>query len=410
MNTLPLTGGAGGEFGLPPEFRTNPYPFYHQLRSLDRVLWMPGMLGRGAYLVSGHQECSAVLKDNRFGKEAHKVLPPEEVAKTRLLSAQTGPKSMLMSDPPTHTRLRGLVNQAFTPRVLERLRPHIEEIADQLIDEMAGQKQVDLIEAFAFPLPIVVIAELLGVPAKDRTQFKVWSNPIAALTDPTATPQMMADAMNVMPELSDYLSQIIAERRREPRQDLITALTQAHDQGDKLSADELLITCRLLLIAGHETTVNLIGNGMLALLRHPEQKEWLAAHPEGTPAAIEELLRYDSPVQLTNRIAFEDVTVGSHTIEKGQQVVTLLGAANRDPEMYAEPDRLDLTRKNAGTHLSFAQGIHYCLGAPLARMEGQIAISALLRRLPQMTLVPGELQYRGNITLRGLKALPVNLG
>lgn len=396
-------------FGMPPEFRENPYPFYERLREANPVLWVPGILGRGAWLITSHKECSAVLKDNRFGKEADKVLQPEELAGIRMMATQATVKTMLFRDPPDHTRLRSLVNQAFTPRMLERLRPHIQEIADHLADEMARQGEVDLIHAFAFQLPIIVIAELLGVPPEDREQFKAWSNPVSALVDPTATPQMIQEAQAAFPQLTAYLERTIAQRRQEPREDLISSLIQAHEAGDKLSAPELLATCRLLLIAGHETTVNLIGNGTLALLRHPEQREWLAANPEAIAGAVEELLRYDSPVQLTMRIAFEEMPVGSQTVHRGDQVVTLLGAANRDPVQFEEPARLDLTRANAGTNLAFGQGIHYCLGAPLARMEGQIAIGTLLRRFPAMRLATDELTYRGNITLRGLKELPVRL-
>lgn len=398
-----------GGMGLPPEFRNNPYPFYEMLRSMDPVLWVPEFLGRGAWFITSHRECAAVLKDNRFGKEARKVLSEEQLQAMPFLVQRSATKSMLASDPPDHTRLRSLVNQAFTPRMLERLRPHILEIAEGLIGEMKGQEKTDLIGSFAFPMPIIVIAEMLGVPASDRAQFKAWSNPLAQSVDPTASSTVLQEAQRVLPELTAYLERIIEERRREPGADLISSLIQAHDAGDKLSSEELLATCRLLLVAGHETTVNLIGNGMLALLRHPDQRQWLAANPDKISNAVEELLRYDSPVQLTIRTAFEDLQVGDHTIKRGDQVVTLLGAANRDPVQFEDPVVLDLTRKNAATSLAFGQGIHYCLGAPLARMEGQIAINALLQHFPGMELATEELQYRGNITLRGLQALPVKL-
>jgi cytochrome P450 len=406
MSMLPPAAG----LGLPDEFRINPYPFYERLREAGPVLWMPGFLGRGAWFVTSHHECSAILKDNRFGKEADKVLSPEEMAQGPALMRRANLPNMLFRDPPTHTRLRGLVNQAFTPRMLERLRPHIQEIAESLIAGWAGRSEVDLISEFAFPLPIIVIAELLGVPASDRAQFKAWSNPLAATTDPTATPEMVAEAMRILPEFTEYMRQIIEERRQHLGADLISMLIQAHDAGDKLSTEELLATCRLLLVAGHETTVNLIGNGTLALLRHPEQRQWLAAHPDQIVGAVEELLRYDSPVQLTVRTAFEDVHVSGHPVKRGDLVVTLLGAANRDPGVFADPAALDLARANAHSHIAFGQGIHYCLGAPLARMEGQIAIGSLLRLVPDMELAAAELRYRGNITLRGLQELPVRLG
>jgi pimeloyl-[acyl-carrier protein] synthase len=398
-----------GSLGLPPEVRANPYPFYEQLRAQDPVLWVPGILGRGAWLITGHHECSALLKENQFGKEAHKVVPEEQLRAVPFLVQKSGVKNMLFRDPPDHTRLRGLVSQAFTPRMLERLRPRIHEIAEGLIADMKGQREVDLIGSFAFALPIIVIAEMLGVPAADREQFKTWSNPLTASVDPTATPEMLQEAQRMLPELTAYLERIIEERRHNPGPDLISSLIAAHEAGDKLDAEELVATCRLLLIAGHETTVNLIGNGMLALLRNPEQREWLAANPDKIGNAVEELLRYDSPVQLTMRVAFEDLPVGNQTVKKGDQVVTLLGGGNRDPRQYADPSRLDLTRKNASTHVAFGQGIHYCLGAPLARIEGQIAINALLEHFPQMALATEELTYRRNITLRGVQSLPVKL-
>ena len=359
--------------------------------------------------MTSHHDCAAILKENRFGKEAHKVVPEEQLRSVPFLVQKSGVKNMLFRDPPDHTRLRGLVSQAFTPRMLERLRPHIHEIAESLIADMKGQREVDLISAFAFALPIIVIAEMLGVPAADREQFKAWSNPLAQSVDPTASPDMLQEAQRMLPELTAYLERIIEERRQTPGPDLISSLIAAHEAGDKLDTEELLATCRLLLIAGHETTVNLIGNGMLALLRNPEQRAWLAANPDKIGNAVEELLRYDSPVQLTMRIAFADLPVGNQTIKRGDQVVTLLGAANRDPQQYADPEQLDLTRANAPTHLSFGQGIHYCLGAPLARIEGQIAINALLEHFPKMSLATDELTYRRNITLRGLQALPVKL-
>lgn len=399
----------GAPFGLPPEFRDNPYPFYDRLRALDPVLWVPEILGRGAWLVTSHRDCSAVLKDNRFIKQPERVFPPEELAGDTLLTRRVTVKNLLFRDPPDHTRLRGLVNQAFTPRMLERLRPHIIGIAEHLLDQLSEQPQADLISSLAFPLPIIVIAEMLGVPSEDRESFKAWSNPLAATVDPTATPEMLEQGDKALQALTDYLERIIDKRRSNPGTDLISSLIQAHDQGDRLSHDELVATCRLLLIAGHETTVNLIGNGTLALLRHPAQREWLAAHPEQIVGAVEELLRYDSPVQLTMRLVSEDLELRGHTLKRGDQVLTFLGAANRDPEVFTDPGDLDLTRANANASLAFGQGIHYCLGAPLARMEGQIAISGLLRRFPRMRLASTELKRRGNITLRGLQALTVEL-
>ena len=393
-------------------FRQNPYPFYEQLRSMGRAVWMPGILGRGAWLVTGHAECSAVLKENRFGKEAEKVLGPEARDRFAVLG-QGGfstAKTMLFRDPPDHTRLRGLVNQAFTPRMLERLRPHIQAIAEDLTDNLSASGEADLINDYAFPLPIIVIAEMLGVPHSAQDEFKEWSNALVATLDPTATQEAVAAAQEAITHFDEYFSGVIAERRKEPKDDLISLMIQARDEGDKLSEAELLATCRLLLAAGHETTVNLIGNGSLALLKHPEQQELLVSRPDLIVNAVEELLRYDSPVQLTARVAFEDLPIGDQRVKRGDQVLTILGGANRDPEHFERPEALDLTRQNANTHLAFAVGIHFCIGAPLARMEGQIALSTLLKRFPNVRLATDEeLEYRGNITLRGLKALPVKL-
>lgn len=401
---------AFGGMGLPPELRVNPYPFYERLRSIDSVLWVPEMLGRGAWMVTSHQYIAAILKDNRFGKEPKRVLTDDELQRVSFFAQRAAASTtMLTSDPPDHTRLRGLVNQAFTPRMLERLRPHIQEIADELIATMKGQGEVDLIGSFAFALPIIVIAEMLGVPASDRAQFKAWSGPLTYLVDPTATPEMLQEALVALPHLTAYLEGIIEERRQEPQADLISSLIQAHEAGDKLSGEELISTCRLLLLAGHETTVNLIGNGLLALLRHPEQRQWLASNPDKIGNAVEELLRYDSPVQLAIRTAYEDVVVGDHPVKRGDQLMLLLGAGNRDPLQFEDPAVLDLTRANAHTSLAFGQGIHYCLGAPLARMEGQIAVNTLLQHFPQIELATEDLHYRGNITLRGLQSLPVKL-
>lgn len=391
-----------------PEFRQNPYPFYHQLRTTDPVLWVPGLFGTGAWVVTGHQEVAAALKDERLGKESHKVLPQNhQGAGTMAGFRQNAAANMLFRDPPDHTRLRSLVSQAFTPRVIESLGPHIQEVAEHLIDQFGDAGCVDLIEAFATSLPLIVIAELLGVPPEMRAQFRAWSAPLAATLDPTATPEQMRATMIAYKEIDDYFTGVVEERRKAPGRDLVSRLIAAHDQGDKLETHEMLATCRLLLVAGHETTVNLIGNGILALLRQPEQRQLLVERPELLANAVEELLRYDSPVQMTARIALEEAELGGHTIKPAQQVVTLLGAANRDPRQFDDPDQLDLARKNASTHLAFAHGIHYCLGAPLARLEGQIAISTLLRRLPQMRLAGEGLAFRGNLTLRGLTRLPV---
>jgi cytochrome P450 len=376
----------------------------------DCVQWVPGIFGLGAWLVTRHAFCSAILRSKHFGKEGETVLPPEKLAlipQGREEIAERRRSNMLFRDPPVHTRLRALVSQAFTPRTIDGLRPHIAAIAEHLLDQVQGDGRMDLIRDFAFPLPIIVIAELLGVPPEDRNRFKAWSTVMTAALDPMVSEAVLARAAQAIDELNEYLGGVIEDRRRAPRADLITELTAAHDEGDRLGKEELLTTCRLLLTAGHETTVNLIGNGMLALLRNPEPRAALATNPSLLPNAVEELLRYDSPVQMTLRFTFEDTQLGSHTLRRSDLVVLLLGGANRDPEQFPEPDRLDVARPNASTHLSFGGGIHYCLGASLARLEGEIAVGALLRRLPHLSLATGPLKWRESPVLHGLVALPV---
>jgi cytochrome P450 len=314
---------------------------------------------------------------------------------------------MLFRDPPDHTRLRRLVSQAFTPRTVERLHGHIVEVAETLIGRAIDRGRMDLIADFAFPLPIIVIAELLGVPPSDRDKFRDWSSDLTQGLSPGAGPEELERVERSVDRFDEYMSAIIEQRRREPRSDLISDLVRAHEAGDHLSMEELLATCRLILSAGHETTVNLIGNGMLALLRHPEARAALAADPSLLPNAVEEFLRYDSPVQLTLRFTLEPTVLGDQALSPGDLVVVLLGAANHDPAVFAEPARLDLRRENVRDHISFGGGIHYCLGASLARLEGQIAIGALLRRLPGLALVSEALTWRPNPVLRGVESLPV---
>jgi cytochrome P450 len=317
---------------------------------------------------------------------------------------------MLFRDPPDHTRLRGLVSKAFTPRTIEQMRGHIQEIVDRLLGRALAQGGMDVIEDLAYPLPVTVICEMLGVPVDDHLSIRHWSADIAR----------SLDAIGLMPSdkgivergqvarraLADYFRALVPERRRRPRADLLSGLIAAEEQGDKLSEAEVISMCLLLFIAGHETTVNLIGNGTLALLRHPEQLGRLRAEPGLVPNAVEELLRYDSPVQRTARITTTEVEIAGHAIGKGAMVVTALGAANRDPAQFPDPDRLDVARRDP-RHISFGFGIHFCLGAPLARVEGQIALGTLLRRAPGLTLAETSPEWRESSVLRGLKRLRV---
>jgi cytochrome P450 len=300
------------------------------------------------------------------------------------------------------------VSRAFTPRhVEERLAPRIEALVDELLAEARERGELDVMRDFAEPLPAIVIAELLGVPAEHREQFKHWSDGIVGtLGAPFASPEVQQRAMESAIGLAGYFREVIEERRRAPKDDLISALIAAEEQGQALSEEELLATLVLLLVAGNETTTNLIGNGMLALLRNRDQLERLRDDPSIAESAVEELLRYDSPVQATGRVAMEDIEVGGTVVKEGQVAFLLLGAANRDPAVFAEPDRLDLTRRD-NRHVAFGYGIHFCLGAPLARVEAQVALPSLLRRFPDLRLATEELDWGGGLILRGLKSLPV---
>jgi pimeloyl-[acyl-carrier protein] synthase len=378
------------------QFRENPYPLYQHLLASAPVQWNEIL---SAWTLARYADVVASLTDARFSADRTDqgfVAPEYQLA-----------KSMLVSDPPDHTRLRALVSKAFTPRTVEQLRPRIISVVGELLDRIVDRGGAfDVIADLAYPLPVVIIAELLGVPPEDRVKFNEWSAVLAASLDPLVSEALANQVPIARDGLHSYLRGIIAERRKQPQSDLISALVAVEERGEMLSEPELVVMCTLLLIAGHETTVNLIGNGTFALLRHPDAFAQLRADPSLITSAVEELLRYDSPVQMTGRIALEPVQIGGHTIEAGQWILPLLGAANHDPGQFDDPEALDLTR-SPNPHVAFGRGIHFCLGSPLARLEGQIAIGALVRRLPNLTLV-GEPVRRAQITLRGLKSLPVS--
>jgi cytochrome P450 len=387
---------------MDPEFLADPYPTYHRLRAEDPVHQSP----LGFWVLTRYDDVSAVMRDPRFIKEPLAAL----------VAARFGAEvprgvglSMLDRDPPDHTRLRGLVSKAFTPRVVDGLRPRIQQIVDELITRAQAVGSMDVIEEFAYPIPVNVICEMLGVPVADHERFKGWSLDIARgldsiwLPPDSEVPRRSAASRHA---INDYFRGLIAQRRASPRGDLLSALIVAEEAGDKLNEEELLATCILLLIAGHETTVNLIGNGVLALLRNPGELKRLRETPGLIMTAVEELLRYDGPVQRTARVASAEATIGGRTIAKGEMVMPFIGAADRDPAQFPDPDRLDLTRAD-NRHIAFGWGIHFCLGAPLARVEGQIAIDALVRRLPRLELMTDEPEYRQSLTLRGLKTLPI---
>jgi len=387
---------------MDPEFLADPYPTYHRLRIEDPVHQSP----LGFWVLTRYEDVVAALRDPRLAKEAIAAF----VAARFGVDVPPGiGLSMLDRDPPDHTRLRSLVSKAFTPRVVEGLRPHIQEIVDGLLARVEAAGSMDLIEEFAYPLPVIVICEMLGVPVEDHERFKGWSLDIARGLDAIMLPpdsEVARSSMTSRRALANYFRELIAERRASPRGDLLSALIAAEEAGDKLSEDELLSTCVLLLIAGHETTVNLIGNGTLALLRNPGELQRLRENPGLIGTAVEELLRYDGPVQRTARIPSSEVTIGGRTIAKGEMVMPFIGAADRDPAQFPDPDRLDITRAD-NRHIAFGWGIHFCLGAPLARVEGQIAINTLVQRLPKLALATDRPEHRESLTLRGLKSLPV---
>lgn len=395
---------------MSPEFQANPYQYYRVLHaSMPMFFWEQANM----WFFSRYEDCVSVLKDNRFGHEYTAVLTPEEIASIPQATDEQRPLMemqtnwMLLRNPPNHTRLKMLVHKAFTPRMIERLRSHIQDITDDLLNKVQDTGKMDLVEDLAFPLPITVIAELLGIPIEDRELLRSWSRDLAITLELIEDPEPYNRAAKVTVQISDYLRKLVAERRKQPREDLISALVAAEEAGDKLTEAEMISNIILLLIAGHETTVNLISNGTLALLHNPDQFEKLKNDPTLVKNAVEEMLRYDSPVQLTSRIAMQDIEFNGQHIKRAQQVATLLGAANRDALMFADPDTLDITRSNAGQHIGFGNGIHYCLGAPLARMEAEIAFSTMLRRLPSLSLTDEAPTYRETYVLRGLKHLPI---
>jgi len=395
-----------------PEHRPNPYPVYHRLRETDPVHWNEG---QGAFLLTRYADCIDVLRapgasvspDNEApGRHKDQAVDPIRTA----MDSQP----MLFLDPPDHTRIRGLVSKAFTPRAVEAMRPHIEELVDGLLDDVAERGELDVVEDLAFPLPVIVIAEMLGVPPEDRDQLKPWSRDMARTIDPVVTEETMQTAAMSAMQFVNYLNGLIDERRQHPGDDLLSALIAAEDEGQKLTHEELLVNTILLFIAGHETTQNLICNGLLALLRNPDQLDLLrrqAADPAVAKNAVEEMLRYDGPVQLTGRHLTAEVTLSSdgRTLPEGTTAITLVSAAGRDPAMFDDPDRFDIARPNANRHIGFGQGVHFCLGAPLARVEAQVAVPAMLRRFAKLELMVDEPEYRENFTLRGLATLPVRV-
>lgn len=391
------------------EFRADPYSVFTQMRELDPVLRQPGFDGETPiWFVTRYEDVAAVLLDDeRFVRDPRLALPEEELAAQQLPPPlQAIDNHMLNRDGDDHRRLRRLVTKAFTPRMVEQLRPRIQEIADELIDAVETRGSMDLSAEYAFPLPITVIAELLGVPAADQDRFQAWSD---AIITPAIGPEALERFFGQMGAFVEYLTDLFAARRADPQDDLVSALLAARDEADALTEEEVFGTVVLLIVAGHETTVGLIGNAVVNLLAHPEQLERVRADPSLIPAAVEEVLRYEGPVERTlNRWAATDVELGGQTIRRGEVVIAILGAADRDTDRFPDPDRLDVLRENT-RHLAFGRGSHYCLGAPLARLEAEIALETLFRRLPGLRLAvePDELEWRATPTFRRLETLPV---
>ncbi|GAB2546442.1 cytochrome P450 family protein [Gracilibacillus alcaliphilus] len=383
------------------EFHQNPYDYYKQIRS-HHPFAKVNMVGEGHYswMAFTYDAATAVLKDERFIKDMRTVFPNEVTDDNMTPISQ----SMLFVDPPDHRRLRKLVQRGFTPKNIEKLRGRVEEIARDQADQMKGQETIDFISAYAFPIPIQVICELLGVPSEDRLDFQRWSN---ALVDVTEYEQFEASTAEFMA----YLEKLLEQKRQFPEEDLLSELMVAEEDGGRLTLKELYGVVMLLIVAGHETTVNLIANGLLALLTHPEQLSLLKEEPALIPQAVEELLRFNGPVEFsTDRWARESFTFMGQQVTKGDHVIVSLASADHDPDLFENADQLDITREQS-PHLAFGKGIHYCLGAPLARLEGEIAIRVLLEQYPNISLAAplSELEWRQSFIIRGLKRLPVRL-
>ncbi len=389
---------------LDPGVLANPYPLYHQLRTEEPVHWDPFL---HTWVVTRYTDVVTVLQ--HFS--AQRTPAPQQLAAWGLSSmipiAEVLVRQMLFHDGQAHWRIRDLVSKAFTPHRVERLRPHIQEIADRLLDAVQDQGHMDIIADLADPLPAIVTAEMLGLPPTNWRQLTQWSTDFAeALGNFQHNPDHAPLVIQSLEAMCTYFLEAVREHRKRPGDDLICALLTAEHEGNSLSEEEVVANSIMLMTGGQETTTNLIGNGILTLQRHSDQLEKLRANPSLIPSAIEELLRYESPIQYTSRLAPDDVQIGGKTIRKRQAVIAVMGAANRDPERFTDPDRLDLCRQD-NRHLAFAWGAHFCFGAPLARLEGQIAFETLLHRMPNLRLEPGPVIWRENLAFRGLTSLPV---
>jgi cytochrome P450 len=394
---------------LSPEMVVNPYPLYHRLRTEDPVCWDPFLK---VWVVTRYKDVVTVLSDRRFS--ALRTPTAQDLVHLGLdkLSpiAEVLVRQMLFLDPPAHTRIRSLAAKAFTPRRVERLRVHIQEIVDGLLDGVEPSGAMDVVADLAAPLPGIVTAELLGVPRADGYQLKAWSMDFATvLGNFQHNVDGASRVLKSLDEMTRYFAAKVREQRARPREGLIHSLLAAEVAGDRLSDEEVVANAIMMMVGGQETTTSLIGNGTLILLRQPDLLDEVRSHPALLPSAIEEFLRYESPIQHTARMAAEDLELGGKQIRKRQAVIAVLGAANRDPERFPDPDRVDLCRPD-NRHLAFGWAAHFCFGAPLARLEAQVAFEMMLRRLPHLRLATDTLLWQENLAYRGLKTLPVSFG
>lgn len=419
------------------EIRSNPYPFYEQLRNQDPIHWDEEL---GFWVLSHYSDIDSLYTDERFSRAQGLMRGFQRLSETEQQIAEpvyhSFSQTVFYADPPYHTHLRGLMNHAFTPRRVERLRPYIQKIVNELLDVAQAQAEMDVIRDLAYPLPVMVIAELLGLPAKDRSRFKEWSDDLFAIlgTVRNKPSDLLERAAQSLDEMTEYVKELSHTRREQPEDDLLTALlsvtedeglacphphgsSSRHAMGEmigeqktssSLTEEELVANINILLSTGHETTTHLIGNGLLALMQHREQLEKLQAQPALIASAIDEMLRYDNPVQITYRSALEDANIKGKLIRKGDLVNTIIGSANRDPERFTHPNRFDINRSE-GRHLGFGIGIHFCIGAPLVRLEAEIGFETILRRFPKISLATETLEWQEHPIFRGLKSLPVAL-
>ena len=408
ISSSPTLDGLLLQVLVTPEGQADPYPSYGRMREEARAF----RTAFGPYVVNGYDECLGVLRDPRLGRgtgiedSSGSLFGGTNARRDEFFDASR--HNMLLADPPDHTRLRRLVSRSFTPRQVERLRPAVHALVDELLDVLAERGEVEFMAEFALPLPMAVIGELVGVPAGDRAGLQPHVRAAAKGIEPVLSDEETEAALEALAVLGGYFAALLEERRRQPRDDLLSALVQARENDDRLTDEEIMSTAVLLFAAGFETTTNLLGNGLLALLRHPDQLAEWRDHPDIAPSAVEELLRFDSPVQFNLRTALEPADLLGQPLARGDRIVILQGAANHDPRRFERSDELDVRRQD-NTPLSFGWGIHHCIGAALARMEGEIAFNALLARFGTLSLAEGEPRWRPGFTLRGLLELPLRV-